>query len=515
MKLILRAFAASVLAIVIAIAIMIWRTTSYGADATSTDAIALPDPPAFNLDAAAQSLGAAIRFQTVTYESGDPKPGNDQPWLDLRAHLDATYPELLTTATVETVANYSILITWAGSAPELDPLILMAHQDVVPINPGTDADWTHGPFGGVVADARIWGRGSLDDKGSVIGILEAANALAKSGWTPKRTTILMFGHDEEVAGQGAQAMFALLKSRNVTPAMVLDEGFFVMENNPITGKPTAMIGVAEKGSVSVSITANTEGGHSSRPPLNSGAVRIARAILALEENQMPIDLKAPPFADTMKALAPDLSFMTRLALANQWALGGAVKSQLSEGVAAAMVRTTTAPTMMTGSIKENVLPQRANAVVNFRIHPNDSVDSVVQHVHDVTSHIPDLTIEKTGGLGGGMNASPVSKTSGPAWEILHAMATEAANGAPAAPTLVIAATDARFATAISDDDIYRFVPSILSDDDLAFDRNMDLLPVGHQCGKIQLMEIGLTGRATSRIDGVDDPSRRIQGVDTR
>jgi len=127
--------------------------------------------------------------------------------------------------------------------------------DVVPVNPGTESDWEHGPFGGVVADGFIWGRGAMDDKGSLIAILEAADALAASGWTPKRTVLLAFGHDEEVSGDGARETFALLKSRGVTPMMVLDEGFFVLKDNPITGKPTAMVGVAEKGSVSMSIDA--------------------------------------------------------------------------------------------------------------------------------------------------------------------------------------------------------------------------------------------------------------------
>ena len=276
--------------------------------------------------------------------------------------------------TMEKILTHAMLMTWTGTDASLPPVILMAHQDVVPVNPGTDADWTHGPFGGVVADGYIWGRGAMDDKGSLIAILEAGEALAKSSWAPKRTVIFAFGHDEEVSGAGAQEIFALLKSRNVTPAMVLDEGYAVLDNYPLTGKPAALIGVAEKGYISLQITATTEGGHSSRPPRESGAVRIARALVALEENQMPADLSAPPFNQMIEAVAADLPFTTRLAFANQWLLGSVITGQVSGDASAnAIVRTTTAPTMMTGSIKDNVLPQRASAVVNFRIHPNDTI----------------------------------------------------------------------------------------------------------------------------------------------
>jgi carboxypeptidase PM20D1 len=467
MKLILKILGGLVLVLVVIAGIAVWRTLQFGATSEAQASVTLPEPPPVDVASAADMLGAAIRIQTVTYAAGDPKPGADQPWIDLHAALQAHYPDIFAKMSLEYVDTNAMLMTWAGTDPSLQPIILMAHQDVVPVNPGTDADWTHGPFGGVVADGYIWGRGAMDDKGSLIAILEAGDALAKSGWTPKRTVIFAFGHDEEVSGNGAQAIFALLKSRNVTPIMVLDEGFFVLENNPITGKATAMIGVAEKGSVSVSITANTEGGHSSRPPLNSGSVRIAKVILALENNQMPMDLSAPPFGQMMQALAPDLPFATKLALANRWLLGGVVKSQLSEGIAAAMVRTTTAPTMMTGSIKENVLPQRANALVNFRIHPNDSIEKVLQHVRDVTSGIPDLTIETSGGMGGGMEPSGVSAASGEVWNVLKAVGSETGGGVPAAPALVIAATDSRFASVISKDAVYRFQPAVFGDADIA------------------------------------------------
>ncbi len=467
MKLALKILGGVVLVVAIVVGVALWRTSQFGAKADAQAAITLPEPPAVDVAAAAESLGAAIRIQTVTYASGDPKPGADQPWIDLQAALQARYPAIFAKMTLEKVLTHAMLLTWTGTDASLPPVILMAHQDVVPVNPGTDSDWTHGPFGGVVADGYIWGRGAMDDKGSLIAILEAGDALAKSGWTPKRSVIFAFGHDEEVSGAGAREIFALLKSRNVTPAMVLDEGYAVLDNYPLTGKPAALIGVAEKGYISLQITATTEGGHSSRPPRESGAVRIARALVALEEKQMPADLSAPPFNQMIEAVSADLPFATRLAFANQWLLGSVITGQVgSDASANAIVRTTTAPTMMTGSIKDNVLPQRASAVVNFRIHPNDSVASVTQHVKDVTSHIEGLTIaEYENGIGS--EPSPVSSTSSEAYRVLEAVAKSTGGGeVPVAPALVIGATDARYASAISKDAIYRFAPAIYDDADL-------------------------------------------------
>lgn len=467
MKLVWKILGGVALVVAIVAGIVLWRTSQFGPTADAQAAITLPEPPAVDVAAAAEMLGAAIRIQTVTYASGDPKPGADQPWIDLEAALKARYPAVFAKASLEKVLTHAMLMTWAGTDASLPPVILMAHQDVVPVNPGTDGDWTHGPFGGVVADGYVWGRGAMDDKGSLIAILEAGEALAKSGWTPKRTVIFAFGHDEEVSGAGAQAIFALLKSRNVTPAMVLDEGYAVLDNYPLTGKPAALIGVAEKGYISLQITATTEGGHSSRPPRESGAVRIARALVALEENQMPADLSAPPFNQMIEAVSADLPFAMRLAFANQWLLGSVIKDQVgSDASANAIVRTTTAPTMMTGSIKDNVLPQRASAVVNFRIHPNDSVASVTKHVADVTSHIEGLTIAQYED-GIGSEPSPVSSTSSEAYHVLEAVARATGGGqVPVAPALVIGATDARYASAISKDAIYRFAPAIYDDADL-------------------------------------------------
>ena len=469
MRLILRGLGAIALVLITIIAVMVIRAASFGSATQSRADIDLPDVPTYDIAAVAEHLGAAIRIRTITTRAGDPRPGHEGPWLEFRDFIETTYSTLMAQVTREIIADYSLIYTWPGTDASLEPLILMAHQDVVPINLGTINDWTHGPFNGVVADGHIWGRGALDNKGGLIAILEAADALARSGWTPRRTIIFQFGHDEEVLGSGAEAIFAHHKANGVTPFMVLDEGMAVVETFPLTGRQTALIGVAEKGYMSLLITVTTQGGHSSMPPRNSGAIRISRAVLALEENQMDAQLDSPLFNNMTQSVAGELPFMTKLAMANMWLFEPVVVSQTdSSPTMNAMLRTTTAPTMLVGSIKDNVLPQQASAVVNFRIRPGDTRQDVIDHVVAVTSHIEGVTVKPYGGENATFSeASPVSAIQGPAWDILSAVASDAGDGAAVAPMLVLGATDARYATAIADTQIYRFAPMIFKENDMA------------------------------------------------
>jgi carboxypeptidase PM20D1 len=233
-----------------------------------------------------------------------------------------------------------------------------------------------------------------------------------------------------------------------------------------TGKPTGFIGIAEKGYVTLDIVANAAGGHSSTPPRNSATVSLSRAVIALDENQMPSDLSKPPSSDMFKAAGEDMPFLQRMAFANLWLFKDMIDSQLAEIPAGnAMIRTTTAPTMLEGSAKQNVLAQRATATVNFRIHPNDTVDSVVEHVKDVTEDIEGIEIvtDKEGIAGTG--ASNVSPTDNRAYAVLASVAEATFPGAPVAPGLVLGATDARYAEAITGN-VYRFAPFVLTPDEL-------------------------------------------------
>lgn len=452
--------------LVLLVGIILVRTLNYGGAPQDVREIVLPEVPEFDAMVAAEHLGEAIRFRTITVAPGDPREGQEGPWLEMQAWMEETYPDFHAAANKETIpGGYSLLYTWAGSDAGLDPILLMAHQDVVPVNIGTEEDWDAHPFSGAIQDGYVYGRGAIDDKGSMVGLFEALNALAREGFQPKRTILLMLGHDEEVSGSGASSGVALLKSRGVSPIMALDEGFMAIENNPLTGGTVAFVGVAEKGYVTFNITVTAEGGHSSTPPRNSATVRLSRALIALDENQMSADLDDPLVSGLFQATGAEMPFVQRMAFANQWLFGGYLKGVLGATPAAnAMIRTTTAPTMLTGSAKENVLAQRATAIINFRIHPKDTEESILAHIKEVTKDIEGLEVSygRTGIRGAG--ASPVSPMDNLPFGVLYAVAADS-SGAPVAPGLVLGATDGRYATAITDS-VYRFMPAVMSTEDL-------------------------------------------------
>jgi len=215
---------------------------------------------------AAQRLSEAIRFQTI---SNFLNPEQDADALrGLSAHIAASFPAFHAAAKREVIGGHSLLYTWEGTDPKAQPIGLLAHQDVVPIAPGTEKDWQQKPFDGAVADGYIWGRGSWDDKGNLYSMLEAAEQMAKDGFRPKRTIYFGFGHDEEVSGtRGAKAIAAALAARGVKLDFVLDEGLLIAEGiMKGLDKPAALIGVAEKGYSTLVLTAHTAPGHSSMPP---------------------------------------------------------------------------------------------------------------------------------------------------------------------------------------------------------------------------------------------------------
>ncbi|HJV40840.1 M20 family peptidase, partial [Caulobacter sp.] len=269
-------------------AVVAVRTATFKAPA-QVDPAEIKLAPARPVDVAkaADHLSQAVRFQTVSHQDR----AEDQPaeWDKLHAWLQATYPQAHKVMTREVIAEHTLVYTWAGSNPALPPIVLMAHQDVVPVTAGSEGAWTHPPFDGVVADGAVWGRGSIDDKGSLVTLFEALETVAASGFKPVRTVIVVSGHDEEVRGVGARAAAALLKSRGVKAQFVLDEGMAVVADHPVTGKPAAIIGTAEKGYATMKVVAPATGGHSSAPPKDGGGVvTLSRAVQAINDHGFPM-----------------------------------------------------------------------------------------------------------------------------------------------------------------------------------------------------------------------------------
>ncbi|WP_374657861.1 M20 family peptidase [Phenylobacterium sp.] len=456
MKLIGR-IALGLVAVVLLLAVIVGvRTATYKAPAgVDLSKVKLAPAVAIDTSQAAQHLSQAVQFQTVSHQ--DKAENQYGEWDKLHAWLQATYPAAHAAMTREIVADHTLVYTWKGSDPSLPPAVLMAHQDVVPVTPGTEGDWKHPPFGGVIAEGAVWGRGSIDDKGSLVTLFEGAEALAKTGFKPRRTLIIVSGHDEEAGGTGAQAVADLFKSRGIKAQFVLDEGMAVITDNPLTGGQVALIGIAEKGYATLKVTAEATGGHSSAPPADSGGVvTLAKAVTAIAADQAPLKLDGPG-GMMMETLAPQGAFPIRMAMANRWLFEPLILKQAAATPAgAAMLHTTIAPTMLKGSPKENVLPQDATAWINYRIAPGDSSAAVLARAKAATAGLP-LVFSWDRKPN---EPSPVSSTTSEAWKMVAALAADTSKS-PVAPSLVTAGTDSRYLTGVADD-VYRFQPMTFS-----------------------------------------------------
>ena len=430
---------------------------------------AAPPPPsgraaadaAVNDSAAAERLARAVRFRTVSFSDSAPPA---EALLAMRAQLEADFPRVHHALAREVVDGFSLLYTWRGTDTSLAPVVLMGHMDVVPVEAAALASWHHDPFSGDIAGGFIWGRGTLDDKVSVLAALEAVETLIGEGFTPQRTVYLAFGHNEEVAGTGADSIVQRLRARGVHPAFVLDEGGAVTTGIfPGLERPLALVGVAEKGYASVELTVEGTGGHSSMPPRETAVGVLAAAIAKLEHEPFPPHMSGPA-GGLFAAVAPSLPFKARMAFANRWLFEPLLLRQLAASPTTdAMLRTTTAPTMFEGSPKDNVLPKRARAVVNFRILPGDSVAGVLAHVNAV---VADPRVKTRFAAGAVMEPSPVSGTNTAGYAAIARAVEEMVPGVIVAPSLVLGATDARHYAVITPN-AYRFLPVILVSDDIA------------------------------------------------
>jgi carboxypeptidase PM20D1 len=406
--------------------------------------------PTIDADAAAEHLAGLLQIPTVSLPSG----GTDAAFEALHAYLAATYPRVHAAMQVEAI-GHSRLYRWEGRDASRPPVLLLAHLDVVPVEPGTESDWRQPPFSGAIANGAVWGRGALDDKTAVVGLLEAAEALLSEGFVPERTIVFGFGHDEEVGGtQGAAALAARLAESSERFAFVLDEGGIIVEGAlPGIDPPVAFVGVAEKGYASFQLTLAADGGHSSMPPPTGAIGRLGDAVARLERAQMPSRLQGPT-RQMIETLTPHMPWTSRLALSNLWLLDGVVAWGLTkDSASAASVRTTTAPTIFEAGSAENVLAQQARAVVNFRILPGDTVDSVRAHVVDVIDDA-DIGVECIGAC------RDPSRTSGidtEGFAVIGGAIAQTFDGVIVTPYLVVGGTDARHYEGLSDA-VYRFLP---------------------------------------------------------
>ena len=401
-------------------------------------------------------LARAIRVPTVSVE--DSTRWDSLPLIELHRLLDQAFPHVHAGLSRE-VVNGSLLYTWRGADSSLPGLLLAGHLDVVPAD---SAKWSHPPFSGVIANGYLWGRGALDDKVGVLGILEAVESLLGRGFQPARTVYLAFGGDEELGGRrGAAQIAARLRQRGVQLEAVIDEGGAILDGIvPGVSVPVATVGVAEKGSLSLALVAQVPGGHSSMPPARTAIGLVSRAVTRLERDQFPASLR--PSRGLFEAVGPEMAWPYRVLFANLWVFEPLLLRRLTAVPStAAAVRTTIAPTIVEGGDKDNVLPGRASAVVNLRILPGETVRGTVDRVRRVVDD-SSVTISV---LGDSAEPSAVSPADAAPFLALAGAIRQIHPDAVVAPYLVLGATDARHYAPFTPN-VYRFLPAHLASEDL-------------------------------------------------
>lgn len=440
-----------------------YRTSTFTAPPPPAS-VALPNTANYQLDVdtAAQHLSEAVRFNTVSLVNPTDDHSNFQRF---QAWMITTYPAFHAIAKRELINGLGLLYTWQGSDAGQPPILLLAHQDTVPAPPDTRSAWRVDPFAGEIRDGAVWGRGAIDDKASLVALLEAADLLARSGKQPKRTIMLAFGFDEEIGGEGgARQIAAALQRRGVHAWFVLDEGLAAITAHPLTGGPASLIGIAEKGFATMRVRAVGQPGHSSIPPRETAVSLLAEAVTRI--HGMPIQRSLEgggPAMQMMRALAPHLSFMNRMALANEWLFAPLLRQKLaSSAPAQALLGTTVAPTVISGGSRANVLPAEATALINFRIHPRDTAARLLASARAAVANLHGVSVDWAEPP---KDASVVSSTASTSYALIAALSHQVLPNAPVAPGLVLGGTDSREYSDVADN-VYRFQPLLLSNEEL-------------------------------------------------
>lgn len=427
-----------------------------------------------------QRLVGAIQIPTVS-EYVNLETNN--PFDRFKNYLPSVFPQIYATMDTLTVNKYGLLFHWKGTDNTRKPILFLAHYDVVPVAghdpltaPATDTvyrlddpakqpiaeyqtRWDYPPFSGAVADGRIYGRGTLDDKGMLFSLLEAADTLIAEGFQPEQDIWFAFGFDEEIGGQnGAVKIAEYFKQQNITFDAVYDEGGVIIAPGQAgIAQPLGLVGVAEKGLCTIRITVRGLGGHSSMPPAKGSLVYAAEIIQKLNDDQMPRTL-IPPVSSFLDQAGTSMGFPARMAIANKWALESVLLSILSNTPATnALIRTTTAITMARGSDAANVMASTAEITVNFRILTGDNVDMVVRHVRDICEgYDVDIDVLES------REPSRISPDTSHAFQVIKNLVPQIYPDAAAAPYISVVATDAYKYETVSPN-VYRFMPVYLNE----------------------------------------------------
>jgi len=426
-------------------------------------------PETLDEQKAIDHLQALIRCKTVSYRN---KALEDNAEFEkLENLLPQLYPNVCKACELIKPNDRALLFHWKGKSAER-PGVLMAHYDVVPVN---EADWQKPAFDGLIEDGVLWGRGTLDTKGTFNGVLEAADNLIAQGFVPANDLYLAFGGDEEISGDGAPAIVRWFQQQHITPAFVLDEGGAVVENVfPGVKVPCAVVGTGEKGPMDVKLTLKTSGGHASTPPPHSPVGILAQAVNRIESHPFPFTLTAPA-AEMFDTLGRRSTFLYRLIFANLWCFKPVLNliCRMSGGELNALVRTTVAFTQMQGSAASNVLPPEAWVGANMRLICGETVEGAKAYLEKVIAN-PNIQVDVVMG----MSPSRISRTDDEPFQRLSKAIRGTWTDAVVSPYLMLACSDSRHYGVLSDH-VYRFSAMALTKEERGLIHgNNERIPLG-------------------------------------
>ena len=408
----------------------------------------------------------AISIRTISFE--DEADFDSTQFRLFNTFLEDSYPLIHSQLEHTTFSEFSHLYHWKGTNSSLKPIVLLAHLDAVPI--ATPAAWSVHPFTAGLVNDTIYGRGAMDCKFGVVGIMESTEQLLQEGFAPERDIYISLGHDEEVLGpRGAVKIAKHLKDKGIEAHFVLDEGMAITDGIiPGIEGPTAIIGIAEKGFISLELTVAMAGGHSSTPAKETSIDVLSKAISKVKDNPCP-RLLNPVLHAFMDKMGPEMDFKAKFIFANRKIFKTLLLNQYEKSNSGnASIRTTTAPTIIEAGIKENVIPTSARAVINFRIIPGEVREDVIAHVNKVIND--DRVIVEI--LNPGSNPSPVSPTDNSQYASIEKSIKEVFNNIKTSPNLVLGGTDSRHFASITSN-IYRFSPFKINQQNLTCFHGID------------------------------------------
>ncbi len=442
------------IALLVFVAVVLVRTLLFKPEA---EAPLSPAPLTLNRDKIVEDMADMIRCKTVSYRNHALEDRAE--YEKFYALLQARFPRIHKACTLEHIGRTGLLYKLPGKASD-KPSVCMAHYDVVPVE---EDGWSKPAFDGIIEDGCIWGRGTLDTKGTLCGVMEALEHLLEQGYVPAQDLYLSFSGEEEIDGKSCPDIVSWLEAHGVKPELVLDEGGAVVDRVfPGVTQPCAVVGVSEKGSVSMDFSMVSQGGHASTPPPHTILGQLSEAVTRIENHPFPRRL-TPPVAEMFKVLGSRSTFVYRMIFANLWCFLPVLDMicKKSGGELNAMMRTTVAVTRMEGSKAYNVLPPKASFGINIRLITGDTMESAEAYLKKVIDN-DQIQIRRVGG----MNPSICSDTHCESWDKLKLAIRQTWPEAVVSPYMMMACSDSRHYNDITDK-VYRFSAMHLSKEERA------------------------------------------------